>query len=247
MDLESKLSLITSEPTEEIVTINELKNLLQTISKPKHYIGLEISGKLHLGSLLIPGFKINDFIKAGIQSNVFLADWHTYINNKLNNDWTLIERISQYYEKAFKFFCPGVNIIFGSDLYKETDDYWKNFIIFSKQITLARTLRSLTIMGRTEKDALDFSQLLYPSMQSVDIKALDLDIVHAGTDQRKIHMLVREVFPKLNWKVPVSVHHHILPGLSEPTLINSSYSTTNTLTNNAGNGSLIAANSNISS
>ena len=63
MDLESKLSLITSEPTEEIVTLNELKNLLQTMSKPKHYIGLEISGKLHLGSLILPGFKINDLIK----------------------------------------------------------------------------------------------------------------------------------------------------------------------------------------
>ena len=29
-------------------------------------------------------------------------------------------------------------------------------------------------------------------------------------------MLVREIFPKLGWKVPVSVHHHLLPGLSEP-------------------------------
>jgi tyrosyl-tRNA synthetase len=73
-------------------------------------------------------------------------------------------------------------------------------------------------MGRTEHDSLDFSQLLYPSMQSVDIKAMDLDIVHAGTDQRKIHMLVREVFPKLGWKVPVSVHHHILPGLTDPNM-----------------------------
>lgn len=30
-------------------------------------------------------------------------------------------------------------------------------------------------------------------------------------------MLVREIYPKLGWKVPVSVHHHLLPGLSEPT------------------------------
>jgi tyrosyl-tRNA synthetase len=29
-------------------------------------------------------------------------------------------------------------------------------------------------------------------------------------------MLVREIFPKLGWKVPVIVHHHLLPGLSEP-------------------------------
>src|SRR5690348_13719660 len=241
MDIEEKIALVQRPPTEEIVTLNELRTLFETRASPKHYIGLEISGKLHLGSLIIPGFKINDFIKAGIQSNVFLADWHTYINNKLNNDWALIEKISQYYEKAFKFFCPGVNVIFGSDLYKETDDYWKNFIVFSKQITLARTLRSLTIMGRTEKDALDFSQLLYPSMQSVDIKALDLDIVHAGLDQRKIHMLVREVFPKLNWKVPVSVHHHILPGLAEPSRI----TTIPTLnTNNTANDVANIANKN---
>jgi tyrosyl-tRNA synthetase len=84
-------------------------------------------------------------------------------------------------------------------------------------MTLARTMRSLTIMGRSEVEKnLDLSQLFYPPMQSVDIKALDLDIVHAGMDQRKIHMLVREIFPKLGWKVPVIVHHHLLPGLSEP-------------------------------
>jgi tyrosyl-tRNA synthetase len=56
-------------------------------------------------------------------------------------------------------------------------------------------------------------------MQSADIKALGVDIAHAGMDQRKIHMIVREVFPKLNWKVPIMVHHHLLPGLSEPTMI----------------------------
>jgi tyrosyl-tRNA synthetase len=29
-------------------------------------------------------------------------------------------------------------------------------------------------------------------------------------------MLAREIFPKLGWKVPVVLHHHLLPGLSEP-------------------------------
>ena len=53
-------------------------------------------------------------------------------------------------------------------------------------------------------------------MQAVDIHSLDLDIVHAGMDQRKIHMLVREIFPKMKWKVPIAVHHRLLPGLSEP-------------------------------
>jgi len=45
---------------------------------------------------------------------------------------------------------------------------------------------------------------------------MDLDIVHSGMDQRKIHMLVREIFPQMKWKVPVAIHHHLLPGLAEP-------------------------------
>jgi tyrosyl-tRNA synthetase len=53
-------------------------------------------------------------------------------------------------------------------------------------------------------------------MQAVDIHSLDLDIVHSGMDQRKIHMLVREIFPKMKWKVPVAVHHKLLPGLTKP-------------------------------
>src|SRR6187200_2918536 len=117
MDAEEKISLVQRPPTEEVVTVDELKTLFETKSSPRHYIGLEISGKLHLGSLILTGFKINDFIKAGINSNVFLADWHTYINNKLDNDWQKIIEVSKYYGEAFKFFCPGANIILGSSLY----------------------------------------------------------------------------------------------------------------------------------
>jgi len=216
MDVASKVDLVLKEPTEEVITKDELINLFNTNASPKHYIGLEISGLLHLGSLILTGYKINDLIKAGIKCTVFLADWHTYINDKLGGSWDLIKKAADYYEDAFKFFCPGVDVVLGSDLYNKTSDYWANLIRFSKQITLARSIRALTIMGRSEKDKLDFAQLIYPSLQATDIWALDLDIVHAGIDQRKVHMLVREVFPKLKWKVPVAVHHHLLPGLAEP-------------------------------
>ena len=66
MDLEERLSLVTREPTEEIVTKDELSNLFLNVSVPKHYIGIEISGLLHLGSLILTGFKINDFMRAGV-------------------------------------------------------------------------------------------------------------------------------------------------------------------------------------
>lgn len=216
MDIQEKIRLIEKPPTEEIVTRQELTELLQTNTKPRHYIGLEISGFLHLGSLISTGFKINDFIKAGVECTVFLADWHTLINEKLGGDWENISKVSRYYSEAFKLLCPQVNIVLGSDLYEKRREYWFDLVRFTKNVSLSRTMRTLTIMGRTEKEKLDLAKLLYPPMQAVDIHSLDVDIAHAGMDQRKIHMLVREIYPKMGWNVPVAVHHKLLPGLSKP-------------------------------
>jgi len=49
--------------------------------------------------------------------------------------------------------------------------------------------------------------------------------MHAGMDQRKIHMLVKEIFPKMKWKVPVAIHHRLLPGLSAPAFDPKSFQT----------------------
>ncbi|MEK6954559.1 MAG: tyrosine--tRNA ligase [Candidatus Micrarchaeota archaeon] len=216
MDLEGKMALIERAPCEEIVARDELRELLGTNSHPSHYIGLEISGKLHLGSLLINGFKVNDLTKAGFKTQVFLADWHSVINNKLSGDWEKIKTASKYYEEAFKFFCPGVKIVRGTELYQGNDEYWKDVITFSKHMTLARATRCLTIMGRSERDSLELAQYFYPSMQGIDIKHLGVDVAHAGMDQRKIHMVAREVFPKMKLKKPIALHHHLIPGLTEP-------------------------------
>ena len=215
MDVTKKVALI-EQSTAEVVTRDELAGLLETNQSPKHYIGLEISGFLHLGSLISTGYKINDFTKAGVRCTVFLADWHTMINDKLGGDWETIARVSRYYQDAFKTICPGVEIVLGSKLYEERPEYWSDLLRFTKHMSLARTKKTLTIMGRSESEKIELAKLLYPPMQAVDIHTLDVDIAHAGMDQRKIHMLVRDMFPKMGWKVPVAVHHGLLPGLGRP-------------------------------
>lgn len=157
-------------------------------------------------------------IKAGVKCSVFLADWHTFINDKLGGNLETIKKVSDYYADAFRLLCPGIEILQGSKLYESRRDYWSELIQFAKHMSLSRAMRTLTIMGRTEKDKLDLAQMLYAPMQAVDIHTMDLDIVHSGMDQRKIHMLVREIFPKMKWKVPVAIHHRLLPGLAEPEL-----------------------------
>jgi len=216
LDIETKIELIKKPPTEEILVEEELRELLETNEHPGHYQGFEISGLLHLGNLIISGFKINDFLKAGIKCQVYLADWHSFINNKFGGDWEKILSAAKYYAEAFKFFCPGAKIVVGSELYHNNDEYWRNLLKFTKHMTLSRSLRCLTIMGRSENEKLDLSQYFYAPMQAVDVKEIGADIPHGGMDQRKAHVLAREIFPKMGWNKPVAVHHHILMGIAEP-------------------------------
>jgi len=168
--------------------------------------------------LISTGFKINDFVKAGVDCTVFLADWHTLLNEKMGGSFENIRKVSKYYEDAFRLVCPEANVVLGTDLYDSKKEYWFELVQIAKHMSLARTMRTLTIMGRSENDEkVDLAKLIYPAMQAADIHSLDLDIVHAGMDQRKIHMLVKDVFPKMKWKVPVAVHHKLLPGLTKPT------------------------------
>jgi len=216
LDEISKAQLIERSSWQETVPKDGLVDLFKENSHPKHYVGIEISGFLHLGSLLSTGYKINDFMEAEVECTVFLADWHTFINDKLGGSWENISKVSKYYEKAFKEVCPGVNVVLGSKLIQENKEYWSDFVKFTKHTSLKRVQRTLTIMGRSEnEEKIDLAKLLYPPMQAIDIHTLDVDIAHAGMDQRKAHMLVRDIFPKLGWKVPVSVHHKILPSLSK--------------------------------
>jgi len=216
LDIETKMDLVLREPTEEIITRQELRTLLETNPHPKHYIGFEISGLLHLGTLIICGYKINDLAEAGVDCTVYLADWHSFINNKLGGDWDNIITASKYFAEGFKFFCPKAKIVLGSDLYHNNDEYWRDIMRFSRQITLARNTRCLTIMGRSQRESLSFAQFLYPPMQAVDVKYLGPDIPHGGMDQRKVHVLCREAYPKLGWRKPIPLHNHLLMGLEAP-------------------------------
>ncbi|MFP3191422.1 MAG: tyrosine--tRNA ligase, partial [Thermoproteota archaeon] len=97
MDVEERLNLIKRPPTEEIITEKELRDKLQAGDKIRHYIGFEISGLIHLGTLLCAE-KVNDLIEAGIECTIYLADWHSYLNKKLGGNWENILKASKYWE-----------------------------------------------------------------------------------------------------------------------------------------------------
>lgn len=209
-----KLQLILRN-TEEVVTLDELKQKLDSGEQLKGYIGFEPSGLFHIG-WLIWAYKVKDLVEAGVKMNILRATWHAWINDKLGGDMDLIRTAADLTIDVLREIgidMSKVNVVDAEDLVKDKD-YWALVLRIAKSTSLARMKRALTIMGRKAEEAeLDTSKLIYPAMQVADIFYQDLDIALGGTDQRKAHMLARDVADKLGKKKVIAIHTPLLVGL----------------------------------
>lgn len=200
---------------QETVTLEELKTILKKKKKPKAYIGFEPSGSVHLGWKICTN-KIKDFINCDFDFIVLLADWHAYINDKLDGDIEKIRLCGKYMEECFSAMGVDKNkikFIYASD-YIGDPRYWEFVLKTAKSTTVARVKRSMDIMGRSENEAeKDLSKLFYPAMQVSDIFYLNIDIAYGGMDQRHAHMLARDVSKKMGVTAPVAIHTPLLTGL----------------------------------
>jgi tyrosyl-tRNA synthetase len=228
-----RLALIERN-TAEVMGRDDLLELLGTPTPIRHYIGFEISGKVHLGSGLVAMNKVHDFLEAGVECHILLADWHTWINDKLGGDRDVIRHIAiGYFTEAMRasLLAVGadpsrVHFVLGSDLYENNLDYWSTVIEVSRNTTLARMLRSISILGREQSESVDFAKLIYPAMQAADIFAQGINMAHAGTEQRKAHVIARDVATRIRTNQlfdaagrvikPAAVHHPLLLGLRKP-------------------------------
>ncbi len=214
MDVEEKLRLITRNVS-EVVTVDELKMKIERGEKLRAYLGFEPSGLFHIGWIIWAN-KFKDFIKADVETILLEATWHAMINDKLGGIMENIRKCAKYVEHSLRALgvdIDKVKVVDAEDLASDKN-YWMLVIKVAKNASLARIKRALTIMGRREDEAeLDFSKLIYPPMQVADIFYLKVNIALGGMDQRKAHMLARDVAEKLKIEKPIAIHTPLLTGL----------------------------------
>jgi tyrosyl-tRNA synthetase len=220
MDIETKIALINRPPTEEVLTPNDLRQLLEIEEHPIAYNGWEPSGLVHLGTGVICAYKMKDFIEAGIRFKAYLSTWHAWINNKLGGDLALIKKAADHFKHSWiALGVPEdkVEFIYSDQLYDDLS-YWAKTISVAKNLTVARARRTLEIAGRKETEANYVSDFFYTPMQVADIFQLEVKICQLGIDQRKANVVARELGQKLGFWKPVCVHHHLLQGLEKPAI-----------------------------
>ena len=218
MDIETKIELICRPPTEEVLTPEGIRQLLETEEHPIAYNGWEPSGLVHLGTGVICAYKMKDFIQAGIRFKAYLSTWHAWLNNKLGGDLQLIRKSADLFKHSWiALGVPEnkVEFIYSDELYDDLD-YWGTTIRVAKNLTIARGRRTLEIAGRKETEARMVSDFLYTPMQVADIFHMRVNICQLGIDQRKANVVARELGERLGFWKPACVHHHLLQGLEKP-------------------------------
>jgi tyrosyl-tRNA synthetase len=215
LDIEKRLDLV-ARGAEEIITREELRSILETKSRPRAYWGFEASGMMHIGMGLVCGRKIMDMVDAGFDFTIFLADWHSWINNKLGGVMENIHTCGEYFKQCFTAVgipSDKVTYSWASELAARRE-YWETVVRVAKSVNVSRILRAMPILGRgIDSKDLEAASTFYPCMQVSDIFQLQLDVACAGMDQRKAHALARDVSEKMGLQKPTSLHTHLLMGL----------------------------------
>lgn len=206
---ENKMGLIKRN-TVEIVTDDELSILLEHKKQPIVYCGYEPNGPMHLGHF-VTILKLMDFVRAGFKVKVLLADVHAFLNRKGSEEE--IKHEVENWRKTVKAIGLNAEVVLGSSFQFEKE-YGLDVMRMAQDSTINRGLRSMQEVARDVENA-TISQLWYPLMQIADIKYLGADVAQGGLEQRKIHMLGREMSKILKHNF-VCVHTPLITSLKGP-------------------------------
>jgi tyrosyl-tRNA synthetase len=186
----------------------EIKNLIDNANSSgepiRHYIGFEVSGQIHIGGGLFPMLQIAKLQQAGVEIVLWIADYHTWLNKKLDGKMDTIKEIAREYFGPVLTKClevaggdvSKVKILYNFDDYrvlKNNQSFWDYEFQVENQLTLSRVLRSMSIMGRDGGEDIGYQMTRYPGMQCADVFWLQTHICQGGLDQRKIYVSARDV------------------------------------------------------
>jgi len=207
---------LVSRHTQEVVKEAELAELFEA-GDPTAYIGYAPTGEMHIGHFTTMR-KLADFLRAGVEVTVLIADLHAHLDDN-KSPFDLLDARSAYYEAAIEGMIDAagadpddVEFVRGTD-FQLDEEYTLEMYRMAAETTISRTQRAASEVVR-ESESPNLGGLIYPLMQSLDVKALDADIAYGGVDQRGIYMLSREILPDHGGDSPVCVFAPLLSGLS---------------------------------
>lgn len=203
-----KIALIRRN-TEEIVTEEEFDEVLKK-KNPSVYCGYEPNGPMHLGHF-VTITKLMDLQKSGFKVKILLADVHALLNRK-GSEEDIAKEVERW-RKTIKAIGCEAEVVLGSS-FQFAKEYQLDVMRLAQASTINRGLRSMQEIAR-DIDNATISQLWYPIMQVADIKHLKVDVALGGLEQRKVHMIGKDMAKILDYKF-VAFHTPLITSLKGP-------------------------------
>jgi len=197
--------------TEESLPVDEVRAVADSPAEKRAYVGYEPSGVLHLGHMLTAN-KLIDLQNAGMDVVVLLADVHAYLNGKGTFD-EIRDTAAQMRDQfvAYGLDESSTEFVLGSE-FQFDDEYVLDCYALTLETALNRAQRAMADIQSGETAMV--AHVIYPLMQALDIEYLDLDLAVGGLDQRKVHMLQRDVLPAIGYTARPAIHTPILADLT---------------------------------
>ncbi|MGY5858383.1 MAG: tyrosine--tRNA ligase [Candidatus Thorarchaeota archaeon] len=198
---------------EEVVTADEVRNILKDKPNFNFYYGTAPTGPFHF-AYMIPLNKLVELAKLGGKGTILLADYHAHLDDQ-KTSFDEMEIRSKYYEECIRGVfgkdAKLMNFLRGST-YQNKPDYIEDLFKIAAKVTTKRALRAASEVVRMS-DGAKVSGLMYPLLQILDVKYLDADITVGGIDQRNIYMLGRELLENIGFHKSTYIFMPLLPSL----------------------------------
>ncbi|KAI8976285.1 tyrosine tRNA ligase [Trametes punicea] len=213
---DEKYELITRR-LQEVLGGDLIKGILAEGRTLKCYWGTAPTGRPHIG-YFVPLTKIADFLRAGVEVTILLADVHAFLDN-LKAPLELVAHRTEYYKKILLAVFTSLGIptsklrfVEGSS-YQLTKEYnLDNYRLCAIVTEHDAKKAGAEVVKQVESPLL--SGLLYPGLQALDEQYLDCDFQFGGVDQRKIFTFAELYLPRLGYKKRAHLMNPMVPGLS---------------------------------
>ncbi|RFU31828.1 hypothetical protein B7463_g4523, partial [Scytalidium lignicola] len=244
MELQEKLALI-NENLAEVLNPELIEQILAEGRRPRVYWGqsrFKIRNYCYIQTILtslsgkerqqpvgltrdifillsVPAIKIAQFLSAGCDVVILLADIHGFLDS-LKMPIELVESRVEYYRLAISWLLRAVGVstdlksltfVLGSS-YQKSPEYVMDVYKLSSLISEHDAKKAGAEVVKQSNNS-PLSGLLYPILQVLDEQYLNVDAQFGGLDQRKLFTAAKEWLPKLGYRERAHLLNEMVPGL----------------------------------
>lgn len=215
VSFDEKVNLIT-RGLQEVLQKEKMESILK--ERPlRIYWGTATTGRPHV-AYFVPMAKIADFLRAGCEVTILLADLHGYLDSQ-KAPWDLLDSRTKYYQHIIISMLKSIGVpterlkfVRGTE-FELGNDFSEDLFRLISQTTLHDAKKAGAEVVKQMSDPL-IGSLLYPLLQALDEEYLDCDAQFGGVDQRKIFTFAEKYLPQIAYTKRIHLMNPMVPGLS---------------------------------